>query len=397
MVDELFKHGNTLEVQVKELNEQIFSLRQEVFKNEGATREFRRENSELKQRYDTLQKELGVMEHKLTDSERLASKPRSQFVDPQNPKHQAPDEASDTNSVGLNLETLAGQITDTRRLEHKSELYRIEEKFTGQDKALFPAFQRHIRIALSQNADRYTSLQSRISLIYQNLGNEPQSFLDQYLSADGIFNLPSVESVWNILDVFYRNPNEEEEARATLNVLRQKNRGFGAYLAEFQKYRMLSSITDEGTLIAYMRAGVSKEMRSQISQQQIVTRRYTFSEFVELCKECELRLDLNRPPPQLVPSPGMTRNYHPEHVLRPPHRPEIPSQQFYHKSGIEFSSPATGSNHVPLGGDPMILDSARLSHLGPDGKITFAERKRRYETNSCMRCGKPGHRAENCN
>ena len=108
MVDELFKHGNTLEVQVKELNEQISSLQQEVFKNEGATREVRRENSELKQRYDTLQKELGVMEHKLTDSERLASKPRSQFVDPQNPKHQAPDEASDTNSVGLNLETLAG-------------------------------------------------------------------------------------------------------------------------------------------------------------------------------------------------------------------------------------------------------------------------------------------------
>ena len=50
MVDELFKHGNTLEVQVKELNEQILSLRQGVFKNEGATREVRRENSGLKQR-----------------------------------------------------------------------------------------------------------------------------------------------------------------------------------------------------------------------------------------------------------------------------------------------------------------------------------------------------------
>ena len=44
----------------------------------------------------------------------------------------------------------------------------------------------------------------------------------------------------------------------------------------------------------------------------------------------------------------------------------------------------------------MILDNARLSHLGPDGKITKVERKRRQELNLCMRCGRPGHRVRNC-
>lgn len=45
----------------------------------------------------------------------------------------------------------------------------------------------------------------------------------------------------------------------------------------------------------------------------------------------------------------------------------------------------------------MILDSVRLSHLGPDGKFTGAERKRSFELNLCMRCGKPGQRANKCN
>ena len=135
------------------------------------------------------------------------------------------------------------------KLSPRSELYKIHVKFSGQDKSFYLAFQRHIRIALAQNADRYVTLQSQISLIYQNLGLEPQSFLDQYLGEDGLFTLKSVQDVWNTLDVSYRNPNEEEEARAVLAALRQKDRSYGAYLAEFQKYRNMSGITDEGTLI----------------------------------------------------------------------------------------------------------------------------------------------------
>ncbi|POS83668.1 hypothetical protein EPUL_004590 [Erysiphe pulchra] len=48
----------------------------------------------------------------------------------------------------------------------KSELYRIDEKFTGEDRTLCPSFQNQIRIALAQNAGRYVSLQFQIALIY---------------------------------------------------------------------------------------------------------------------------------------------------------------------------------------------------------------------------------------
>ncbi|KAI1000593.1 hypothetical protein K3495_g7600 [Podosphaera aphanis] len=45
----------------------------------------------------------------------------------------------------------------------KSELFRIDDRFTGLDKSLYASFRRQILIALSRNSDRYASLQSKIT------------------------------------------------------------------------------------------------------------------------------------------------------------------------------------------------------------------------------------------
>ncbi|KAI1001240.1 hypothetical protein K3495_g6958 [Podosphaera aphanis] len=107
--------------------------------------------------------------------------------------------------------------------------------------------------------------------------------------------LEDMQAVWDVLDESYRNQNEEEEARQALNLLRQKSRSFGSFLAEFKRLRNLARIEDDKTLIAALRAGVSDEMRGRISQQQDVRKSYTFDESVELCKECQTRLDLDKP------------------------------------------------------------------------------------------------------
>ncbi|KAI0995458.1 hypothetical protein K3495_g12721 [Podosphaera aphanis] len=259
----------------------------------------------------------------------------------------------------------------------KSEIFKIDVKFTGEDRLLYPSFQRQIRIALAQNADRYRTLQSQISLIYQNFGAGPKSFLDRYLTEDGLFNFGTLKEVWNVLDVSYSNPNEEEEARGALSRLRQTNRPFGAFLSEFQRLQNLSGISDCKTLISYMRSGVSNELRSCISQHQELRKNYTFDEFVALCKDCVLRLDLEKP--------GKTSANLTLRGLNPTPPRAVPTVP-----------PVSGANAVPMGGDPMILDKIDLSHIGPDGHITPEERQRRYRFKLCMRCGKPGHRRDQC-
>lgn len=266
---------------------------------------------------------------------------------------------------------------------HKSEPYRIQEKFTGKEKSKYEDFQRQVKLAIALNGDRYPTLQSKISLIYQNLGPSPQSFLNRHMTDDGVFTLSSIQAVWDCLDTSYKNWNAEEDARNELKALKQDDNTYGEYLAEFERLRLIANLYDDPTLISYMKAGVTRRLRTNISNHQDVRKKYSFDEYVELCKECQMRLDLDRAPPR------------PTHV--PTNQPRNPSNPPEPRLGAYATrSPATGSNTTPLGddrGDPMILDRV---HLGPDGKLTAVERERRMVHNLCLRCGKAGHRASDC-
>lgn len=193
------------------------------------------------------------------------------------------------------------------------------------------------------------------------------------MTKEGLFDFASLDKVWNVLDVSYRNPNEEEDARDALDQLRQGSGPFGIFLAEFQLLYNLSCITDDKMLISRMRKGVSNEMRTCIGQHQEIHKTYSFDEFVDLCKDCVIRLDLERPVPHTYYSTPRSINPRPVHVEE-----------------------ATGPNMSPLGGDPMVLDRAEIACLGKDGRLTPEERERRFRLQLCMQCGKAGHRAHNC-
>ncbi|KAI1001882.1 hypothetical protein K3495_g6325 [Podosphaera aphanis] len=326
LIAEFFNRGVEYRSQAQNYASELTSIRQQVI-------EIRAVNVQLKSDLDISQensakllKSSAVVEYRLSESKSLIEDLQSQLASPSE---------LGTSSGGVN----------------KSELFRIDEKFTGDDKSFYPAFQRQIRIALSQNADRYTGLQSQISLIYQNLGPGPKSFLDRYLS-DSEFQ------------------------------------PFGVFLAEFQRLHNLSKIIDDKTLISCMRNGVTPELRTCVGRNQDIHKSYTFDEYVALCKDCVIRLELERP------SNIKYFNQNPPRATYPtPSRGNNPTPpRFAPSSG----GVASGANGVPLGGDPMDLDQCDMSHIGPDGHITAEERQRRFRLNLCMRCGNPGHRADNC-
>ncbi|KAI0992210.1 hypothetical protein K3495_g15976, partial [Podosphaera aphanis] len=271
LLTEVFQSGQTLQTRNEELTSQVESSHQRT-QDQLAARQ-----SESNAAMTELRRELARRDDIISDlNQRMA------VAEFQLENH-------------LQNNTPETSTSDKGKAVAKSEPYKFDSKFTGNGELSYTAFRRHVRVALAQNSDRYPTLQSQIALIYQNLGHEPQGFLDQYLQEDGFFNFDSIQAVWDVLDVSYRNLNEEEEARQSMQTIRQKNRPFGAFLADFQRLRNLSKIEDDKSLIAALRAGVSDEMRNRISQQQDVRKSYTFDEFVELCKECQIRLDLDRP------------------------------------------------------------------------------------------------------
>ncbi|KAI1000592.1 hypothetical protein K3495_g7601 [Podosphaera aphanis] len=114
--------------------------------------------------------------------------------------------------------------------------------------------------------------------------------------------------------------------------------------------------------------------------------KYTFDEYVSLCKDCVIRVNLDKPgrAKSHTTSGGSTNSTLRGTNPAPSHTEPRPSV-------------SSGANSVPLeGGDPMVLDQSDLSHLGPDGHLTPEERQRRFRFKLCMRCGKPGQRANVC-
>ncbi|KAI0999460.1 hypothetical protein K3495_g8738 [Podosphaera aphanis] len=354
LISDLFQESIRLHSEKNSLSENLLSNQKRGVELETLMGELRRELSDCQRRNTELLQSSAVGNHKLAEAE-------------------------------IRVKELSAKLSDLpgggegSGSSSKSELFKIDERFSGEDKTLYPSFKKQIRIALALNSDRYKSLQSQISLIYQNLGPGPKSFLERHLSEAGVFNFTSLSEVWDVLDVSYSNPNEEEEARDALSRIRQGTRPFGAFLSEFQRLQNLSGITDCKVLITYIRGGVCNDLRSSISHHQDLKKSYTLDEFVALCKDCALRLDLERP-----------QKHHPTP------RGNLPIPLRAQASFQPAPAVASGANVVPLGGDPMVLDQLNMSHLGPDGHLTPEERKRRFRFRLCMRCGKPGHRANTC-
>ncbi|KAI0992548.1 hypothetical protein K3495_g15637 [Podosphaera aphanis] len=99
-------------------------------------------------------------------------------------------------------------------------------------------------------------------------------------------------------------------------------------------------------LISLMRGGVSDELRSRISLTQDIHKRYSFDEYVALCKDCVVRVNLDKPG-RSKSTPFARTNPTPRgsnltfrDSIRPPRQME---------PGPSVSS---GANSMPLGGGP---------------------------------------------
>ncbi|KAH0603713.1 uncharacterized protein H6S33_007372, partial [Morchella sextelata] len=120
---------------------------------------------------------------------------------------------------------------------YRSEKLPDPEVFRGdRDRERLHLFKQQMRIKLLGNADRYPTLQSKLSYAFSRLEGVAANQFLQYVGEGGI-TLPSMLRFYEVLDTAFGDPDRMRTARRNLRNIRQRNRTFADYFAEFQRVR----------------------------------------------------------------------------------------------------------------------------------------------------------------
>lgn len=258
------------------------------------------------------------------------------------------------------------------------------EKFDGTRSKLRP-FLANLRLKLHGNSDRYPSEQLKLFYAYSRLEGSATAQLLPYVQGT-VINLADFEAFVKILETSFGDPDRQATAQRELAQLRQSNRDFHAYLADFQRIVADTGYTDEEAKIGALSQGISSELRNLMIHHD---RPKTLAEYTTLLQNLDNRY---RAAQAVAPKrPFGSSTFLANRTTSAPTTTTRPTS-------ITAPSPApavfTRSSTVAsplLAGDPMDLSAARRR-----GPLSVAEKSRRIVQGLCIYCGGDGHFARDC-
>ncbi|KAF6514007.1 hypothetical protein HZS61_006263 [Fusarium oxysporum f. sp. conglutinans] len=135
------------------------------------------------------------------------------------------------------------------------------EKFEAT-RADLRRFRDAITEKLTVNEDRYPTAVSRMAYVNSRLNKESYKLIQPYIFK-GACRLPDYQDILDILQGAYGDPNEARTARRKLDVIKQRDRDFSTFYAEFQSLSLDSGL--EGDALApFLEKAVSKELSEML-------------------------------------------------------------------------------------------------------------------------------------
>ena len=229
------------------------------------------------------------------------------------------------------------------------------------------------------NAARFPNTQHKLRYAYQFLTGKAQRTMRIHLRkstddrSEETFEIlfDSFAALLAALDRHFGDPDEKHTAALALDKLRQANREFGAYYADFQELMDILESTDDTSRRHALKRGLNHEMLSALAFYP-TPKDESFEEYIEHLNEldCHLRAQATH-----------TRNQH---------RPQAPRTLTPAAAATAAAAtPATAGTATGTAAGPMDLSAAR-------GKLTPAERQRCRTQGLCMYCGGVGHFTAEC-
>jgi len=192
-----------------------------------------------------------------------------------------------------------------------------------------------------------------------------------------VCQLPDYEDILNLLDRAFGDPNRVNNARNDLFRLRQTNKDFGTFFAEFQRLALEGEMSED-SLPTLLEQAINRELRGMLMHNEPPSRDY--HPFAKFLQDLENR---RRHYESTVPSTPAARTY--AAVIRPTTgtASPYPTPQVY--------SPALRTTAPVPARDPDVMDmSLTRQNVSPRRGST------RKERGECFRCGAGEHRVRDC-
>lgn len=244
------------------------------------------------------------------------------------------------------------------------------DKFEGDRKDL-RRFISQIHGKMKANRDRFPTPQSRMTYVTNRLKGAPYDQVLPYIR-EGTCQLKDYDQILDILDRAFGDPNRVNNARNELFRLRQTNREFGAFFAEFQRLALEGEMSEDA-LPTLLEQAINRELRGMLMHNEPPSREY--HQFANFLQDLENR----------------RRHYETVHV-----NTRSPTNRS--TSANRLASPASGPRAQQARYTTPIPEKTQPS-LNPDAMDLSAARRftgARKERGECFRCGSKEHRIRYC-
>jgi len=209
------------------------------------------------------------------------------------------------------------------------------DRFEGDRKDL-RRFISQIHEKMNVNHDRYPTPQSRMTYVTNRLRGAPYAQVLPYIKR-GICQLEDYEEILQILDRAFGDPNCVNNARNELFRLRQANKEFGMFFAEFQRLALEGEMSED-VLPTLLEQAINQELRGMLMHNEPPSREYhQFANFLQDLENRRRHYD-NNPSSVARTYASATKPNHTTHPVRPAEHSATPQSAENSTDAMDLSS-----------------------------------------------------------
>lgn len=267
---------------------------------------------------------------------------------------------------------------------HLSEKLPDPELYDG-DKQKLRSWIYSLNVKLVGNADRYPTESDKIRYLVGRLTGKALNQVEPRVKENGSPDFDTVRDLIKYLELAFGDPDERGTAQRELHKLRQTNRPFSEYLADFRRIADRTEYDEEAKRAALL-SGLSNEIQTALITVDLSR---SLEETVATLQKIDNKiraLSARIPRTQTQTSAPTFASTNSGSRPKPVQSTSSPVAVFAHPTGA-----TSAANPALPGGDAMDLGVGRAR-----GPLTPAERARRINNNLCMYCGDVNHYAGNC-